>query len=90
MARTKLFKYHPKEVRDKLREAIAIADQILELEKNLVEVLAEIDGKRFYTRVGIKSLRGFCRQALRLNRTRSQSLTTRVRRYRTSQSVATS
>lgn len=64
MSRTKLYSINAKVVRDKLNEAIELADKIIEHEKCLVIVLSYIDKNRFFVRYGFKSLSGFCTKAL--------------------------
>lgn len=77
------FYTHPKTVRDSLLHAIEAADQIQEIERNLIILLYEIDQKRFYVRFGYKSLMGFCNQGLKFSKTQSQRIVTNVRRYET-------
>lgn len=75
-----LRKHEPKEVRETLNRAIEIAETARHLELDLIQVLREIDKKKFYVRYGYRSLSGFCRRALRLSRLRAQSIVIEVRR----------
>lgn len=73
-------KVHPKIVRDSLLRAVETSDHMRATEQKLVEMLTDIDQKKFYVRFGYKSLMGFCYQALKLPKTQSQSIVTKVRR----------
>lgn len=80
MTRHSLYKHEAKEVRETLNRAIEIAETARHLHCDLIQVLREIDQKRFYVRYGYRSLSGFCRRALRLSRLHAQSLVIEVRR----------
>ena len=80
MTREKLHKIHPKYVRDSLNSAIDKADELLALERELIDSLIPIDNQRLYIRYGFRSLRPFCERALRFSRTQSQRIVTEVRR----------
>ena len=80
MTRHRLYKSEPKEVRETLNRAIAMAETARDLQCDLLQVLRNIDQKKFYLRYGYRSLTGFCRQALQLPRLQAQSLVTEVRR----------
>lgn len=70
----------PKVVRDSLLRAVELSDSILEREKLLIEMLTEIDQRKFYVKFGFKSLMGFCNHGLGLTKTQSQRIVTCVRR----------
>ncbi|MEZ0391351.1 MAG: hypothetical protein ACAH59_03990 [Pseudobdellovibrionaceae bacterium] len=80
MGHHKLFYQNGKMIRDRLNEARERAQKILQLEKDLIEMLIEIDQKKFYVRYGFKSLNGFCRFGLKFSKTQAQRITTQVRR----------
>lgn len=80
MTRHRLYKSEPKEVRETLNRAIEMAETARDLQCDLIQVLRNIDQKKFYLRYGYRSLTGFCRQALQLPRLQAQSLVTEVRR----------
>ncbi len=79
MSRHMLYNINPKYVRDRLWKAREVSMQIHALEKELIQLLYEIDRQKFYVRLGFKSLRSFCLQSLKFGRTQSQRLVTRVR-----------
>ena len=67
-------------VRAQLNEVAAIADEIHEKEKLLIQRLAAVDKKRFYVFYGFNSLTGFCQNGLSFSKTQTQRLVTQVRR----------
>ena len=80
MARTRLHNYEPKYVRDKLREVRILAAQIHFLERQLINMICEIDQKKFYVRMGCNSLKAYCNKDLKFTLTQSQRIATEVRR----------
>lgn len=78
----RLYFEEPRYVRERLRESRLLAEQIHNLEAQLVEKLELIDRKRLYVRLGFKSLRGFCNRGLKFTRRQSQSLESSVREHR--------
>lgn len=83
MTRHRLFHVEPKLVRKILRRASLYANEIHELESELIQILREIDQNRFFVRLGYKSLRTFCIHGLKFTHTQGQRLATEVRRNRT-------
>ncbi|AGH96229.1 hypothetical protein [Pseudobdellovibrio exovorus] len=81
MTRSRLYHLSPKVVRDTIQKAVDQADELHRLEKELVELLWEVDQHRYYVRVGYNSLRGFCVGALLFSDTQAQRIVTSVRRY---------
>lgn len=81
MGRHKLFSYDAKVVRDKLNLAAETAAEIHVKEKSLIQILYQIDRKRFYVRYGFNSLMGFCQFSLKFSKTQAQRIVTAVRRY---------
>lgn len=81
MTRKRLYHLSPKIVRDTIQQAVNQADELHCKEKELVELLLEIDRQRYYVRVGYNSLRGFCVRALLFSETQAQRIVTAVRRY---------
>ena len=74
-----LYKIEPKYIRDKLNLAIAKAKILHKQEKELIEILKEIDQRRLFVRYGFRSLRTFCERSLGYSRIQSQSLIIKVR-----------
>lgn len=89
MTKPKLFRIDAKLVRNKIRLAKAMADDIHLTERELIRFLGEIDRNRYYVRLGYKSLRGFCEKWLRFSMTQSQRLVTEVRRQQFSAEAIT-
>lgn len=81
MGNHRLFFYNPKLVRKQLNKATDLALHIHESEKSLIQMLYDIDQKRFYVRYGFNSLTGFCRFGLQFSKTQAQRIVTLVRRY---------
>ncbi|MDZ4659998.1 MAG: hypothetical protein SGJ18_00120 [Pseudomonadota bacterium] len=81
MARYRLYHEDLHYVRKCLRQSHETAKQMQELTRVLVEQLEDIERKRLYTRLGFKSLRGYCQFGLGFNRRQSQSLETALRSY---------
>jgi hypothetical protein len=90
MSRRKLRYDEPRDIRSAYKRTKAITSAIKKLELDLVCELAVIDKRRYYVRLGIKSLRGYCYKFLRFTRPQSQRLATLVRRYRAAHEVAVS
>jgi len=80
MSRHKLFYQDPKVIRNQLNAAIELSIQIHQQEKALIQMLCEIDQRRFYVRYGYNSLMGFCQFGLKFSKMQAQSLVTKVRR----------
>lgn len=80
MGHHKLFYKNAKIIRDSLNEATDIADRMLEIEAILIQKLVLIDQEKYFVRYGYRSLSGFCKEALKLSRTQTQRIVTRVRR----------
>ncbi len=80
MSRRIFYHSEPRYIRKILNNARESADQMKLAEQKLVEVLREVDNNRFYVWLGFKSLQGYCVHFLKLGRTRSQRIVTRVRR----------
>lgn len=78
--RNTLYKFEPKFVRDTLNETVEKSDQIHAFERELINMLKEIDQNRLFARYGYKSLRGFVNFGLKFSRTQSQRIVTEVRR----------
>lgn len=85
MSRRKLRFAEPRDIRSAYKRTKAITSAIKKLELDLVSELADIDKRRYYVRLGIKSLRGYCYKFLRFTRPQSQRLATLVRRHQMSQ-----
>jgi hypothetical protein len=83
MTKPRLFYYEPKFVRDTLRAARDKALALQQAEKELIEALYEVDQRRFYVRLGYRSLRTFLIEGLKFTRTQAQRITTEVRRMQT-------
>lgn len=83
----RLYHQNAKTVRDTLNVAAEKSDKIHQLEKELIELLKEIDEQRFYVRYGYKSLMGFCNFGLRFSRTQSYRIVTEVRRSETTVNI---
>jgi hypothetical protein len=81
LMRHRLYKEEPKIVRDNLHSVCDLADQIHDLENELVKRLYYIDQKRYYVRLQFHSLRGFCVEGLKFSMTQAQRIVTRVRRH---------
>jgi len=79
MTKPRNFKIDAKKVRDSLRAATELADQIHDFEKKLILQLTEIDEHRYYVRYGFNSLRGYCNRGLLFSKTQSQRIATSVR-----------
>jgi len=79
MTRTTLYKEDPKKVRDTLKKARELADQMHLLEDELITLLRYIDCNRYYVRIGLNSLRGFCVKWLLFSKSQGQRIATRVR-----------
>jgi hypothetical protein len=82
MTRPKFFGQDPHPHRDQYWALAAIADRMIEDEDELVRSLVPFDERRIFVRFGFKSLRTYCTTALRLSKTQSQRIVTRVRRAR--------
>ncbi len=81
MTRPKLYFYEPKYVRDELRKARELAEEVRRHERELVKFLKEIERKKLHLRLGNPSMRPFCEKWLRFTRTQSQRLVTLLRLY---------
>lgn len=79
MGRHKLWHFEPKLVRDTIHKACELADRLHDAEQELVKQLALIDKKRFFVRLGYRSLRTFCIHHLRFTRVQAQRIATQVR-----------
>ncbi len=86
MTRTQYYGKDPHIFREAFWKIASCADEMSEREDQLVKLLAKFDERRFYVYFGYKSLSGFCAQALKLSRTQSQRIVTRVRRARNDES----
>lgn len=84
MGRPLLYRFDPKEVRDTLRQARARAFSMQAKERELIAELVIIDRNKFFVHFGYKSLSGFCCKFLKISRTQTQRIVTRVRRIRQS------
>lgn len=80
MGHHKLFYKDAKIIRDQLNEAVTLAQIIHQNEKDLIQMLQEIDREKFYVRYGFKSLSGFCRFGLEFSKTQTQRIASQVRR----------
>jgi hypothetical protein len=85
MTRPRFFGTDPQRLRDQYWDTVAIAERLLADEDELIEALKPIDARRVFVIFGFKSLRTFCVTALRLPKTQSQRIVTRVRRERCSE-----
>lgn len=74
------YHFEPKDIRGVLSKARESAEQMKEAEEILIKDLYEVDRNRFYVWLGYKSFRSYCIDFLRLGRTQSQRIVTRVRR----------
>lgn len=82
MARPRLFYEDLRFVRKCLRESRETAKKIHDLEFDLIVRLEYIDRRRYFVKMGFKSLRSYCERSLRFTRRQSQSLESAVREYR--------
>ncbi len=80
MSHHKLFYKDAKTIREQLNEAVDLAKIIHQNEKDLIQMLQEIDREKFYVRYGFKSLSGFCRFGLEFSKTQTQRIASQVRR----------
>lgn len=80
MTKPKFFYDDIKNVRDRLWDAIDLADELAEREQELIRRLVAIDQNKFYVRLGYKSLMGFCTFGLGFSKIQSQRIVTQVRR----------
>ena len=81
MARHKFYYHYDKTIRTTLNNAVDLAMETHNKEKDLIRQLYFIDQKRYYIFYGLKSLTGFCLKGLRLTKTQAQRIITQVRRY---------
>ncbi len=72
---------HPKTIRLLHIRFFNLADELLAQEEKLIHALYELYKIKTFKRLGHKSLLGFCVQSLKLPRTQSQRLVTKVSRF---------
>lgn len=80
MTRHRLYHEEPKHVRDTLNHAFKVVQKVHQAENELIQLLFEIDQKRFYVRYGYNSLMGFCVNGLKFTRIQGRRIATLVRR----------
>ena len=76
--------YHldPRYLRDTLRKATRLAENVHRAETELAELLREIDLDRIFVRYGHRSLRGYCIGDLNFTKAQAQRLTVMARQHR--------
>ncbi len=80
MTRPLFFAENKRPFRELLYETQRVAAEMLALEVQLIELLKKIDQRLWYKFYGFNSLTRFCTFSLKLSRTQTQRIVTRVRR----------